>query len=138
MPNGRLVQYTKPLLEFQCHPNQRYKRICGRIPDADSDQLLSTLGGAIERFRNDAVALFNDGMEDAMESGKTDDVGGTRYLYLGDLWFPTGKIIWWALKRNIWASAAVGNHGPNPSGSGQIRYNLRWVGRGDPYLIGRG
>ena len=74
MPNEGLWRYAKPLLELQIHPNRRYKSSGDRIPDEDSDQILATLGGEIEIFQNGAVALFKEGLGDAMEIVKTDDL----------------------------------------------------------------
>ena len=75
MPNEWLVQYTKPRPQLKRRPNQRYKSRCGRILNKDIDQILATLGGELERFRNETVALLKEGMGDEMEIGKTDDMG---------------------------------------------------------------
>ena len=88
MPNGWLVSYAKPIQQLQIQPNHRYKRICGRIADVDRDQILATSGVELARFQNEAVALSQGGLEYAMGSSKTDDLGGKFYLYflyLGDV-----------------------------------------------------
>ena len=74
MYNDWLVQYTKHLLKLQSHPNRRYKRICGRISDGEIDQILATLGGEPDRFRNETVALSKEVLEVAPSSGKTEDL----------------------------------------------------------------
>ena len=62
LPNGRLVSYSKPLIELKDQSNKRYEIICDQISISGdgSSRILVTMGNELVRFQNDTVSLCQE------------------------------------------------------------------------------